>query len=292
MNTITYTAVAEALAKLPEQQQSLLAAYAATQPLNYLPADWVDDLKGQQSLASLGLSLLPLAASFAVAPVSNFHVGAVAFDSDGNAYLGANFEFADSHIAQTLHAEQSAIANAWACGAKDLALLVINYPPCGHCRQFINEVNVTDDFHIQLPSHDPQPLAYYLPDAFGPADLGIDERLLGNKHPNHHGDLLVQAKAACAASHAPYSHSHSGIALQYADGDIVTGRYAENAAFNPSLPALQMALNSRRLQGKNWRDIEKAVMIETTATLSQKKNTQHLLDTITITPCIFEYRLQ
>lgn len=298
MSTIFHTDIAKALAQLPERQQSLLKNHGATQSLSYLPADLIKRLSDieQLSLEELGLSLLALAASFAVAPVSDFKVGAVVFDSDGNAYLGANFEFTAVHIAQTVHAEQSAIANAWACGARDLDLLVINYPPCGHCRQFINEVNLSNNFRIQLPERAPQSLEYYLPEAFGPADLGVETRLLHEQMPNADSlsrdlsrNLSLLAKNACHNSHAPYSHSYSGIALQYQDGDIVVGRYAENAAFNPSLPPLQMALNSRRLQGKNWRSIKKAIMVEKATTLSQKENTQLMLNAIADTQLIWEY---
>lgn len=254
---------------------------------SYLCAQTVNQLCQQHSIdkTTLGLALLPLAARFAVTPVSHFNVGAVAFDTAGNAYLGANFEFADVHIAQTIHAEQSAITHAWSRGAKELALLVINYAPCGHCRQFINEVKLSDDFQIILPNQPPQSLAAYLPNAFGPGDLGIDKRILDpntTTSPNHvnrpHTDnVVLAAQDACKHAHAPYSGSYSGVALQYHDGEISCGYYAENAAFNPSLPPLQMALNVRRLQGKNWRDIARAVMIESPTTLSQRNNTETLL---------------
>lgn len=269
-----------ALAQLPKPIQHLLSN---AEQLSYFSKQMVDDLQQATGLtqAELGLSLLPLAASYAVTPVSHFHVGAIAFDSIGNAYLGANFEFANTHIGQTIHAEQSAIAHAWQRGATDLALLVINYPPCGHCRQFINEVNLASDFKIQLPNSTPQPLSYYLPDSFGGSDLGIEEKLLSLPNPvTSQADLQQLAQMAHDACHAPYSGSKSGIALQYADGEIVTGRYAENAAFNPTLPALQVALNYRRLQGKNWQDIQHAILVETVTTLSQADNTRSLLQQI------------
>ncbi|MEG3387511.1 hypothetical protein V5H41_28630, partial [Salmonella enterica] len=47
----------------------------------------------------------------------------------------------------------------------------------------------------------------------------------------------------------PYSHSPSGVALECKDGRIFTGSYAENAAFNPTLPPLQGALNLLSLNG-------------------------------------------
>ncbi len=159
-------------------------------------------------------------------------------------------------------------------------MLVINYAPCGHCRQFINEVNISADFRIVLPACEPQSLSDYLPNAFGPADLGIEARILGSSGAQiTEGDLMERARGACQQSHAPYSDNRSGIALRFGDGEVVTGQYAENAAFNPSLPALQVALNARRLQGKDWRPIH-SVMVESDAALSQYANTRELLRVI------------
>ncbi len=235
------------------------------------------------SQAELGLALLPLASKFAIAPISNFYVGAVAFDSQGNAYLGANFEFAHTHIGQTIHAEQSAIANAWYHGATDLDLLVINYPPCGHCRQFINEVRLSDQCKIQLPHNQAKPFNYYLPEDFSGNDLGVTQRLFDTVVKSNNldtNDCLEMAKFAYKRSHAPYTGDKSGIALQYDDGEIVIGSYAENCAFNPSLPALQSALNQRRLQGKDWKNINKAIMLENTTSLSQYNNACDVLQHI------------
>lgn len=277
--------IKSAINTLPTRTADLLKAYAVSQPLSYLPAEFVNDLREQQPIELFGLSLLPLAAAFAVTPLSHFNVGAVAFDSEGNAYLGANFEFSGVAINQTIHAEQSAIANAWAHGAKDLALLVINYAPCGHCRQFINEVNLAAHFLIQLPESVAQPLSYYLPDAFGPNDLGIDTRILRRSPPMRPSDneLSSAATAACLASHAPYSGSASGIALRYPNDEMVVGCYGENAAFNPSLAPLQMALNTRRLQGKRWQSVSQAMLIESSPAVTQRHQTEQLLATFSTT---------
>lgn len=273
--------------EMPKVIQPILNQQFTDQPIGFLPAKTVSELLKASSLshAQLGLLLLPLATTFAEVPVSNFNVGAIAFDGDGNAYFGANFEFANTHIGQTIHAEQSAIAHAWMRGAKDLALLVINYAPCGHCHQFINEVTLTEDFYIQLPNADAKPLGYYLPDSFGGSDLGIEDKILGQTsapensqtNPLTIEDCINLAKAAHDTCHAPYSGNKSGVALQYDDDEVVTGRYAENAAFNPTLPALQVALNYRRMQGKNWQKIRRAVMVETPTSLQQKQNTTDLL---------------
>lgn len=276
MNTLTTADTEYIFSHLATEIQQLLNITDGS--YHYFPAHQVIAVCQQMGIerATLGLQLLPLAASFAVTPVSHFNVGAVAFDSQGNAYLGANFEFCGVAINQTIHAEQSAIANAWACGARDIALLVINYAPCGHCRQFLNEVNLAANFCIQLPNHKAQPLSYYLPDDFGPFDLGIQQRILQQQLPTQEGNLLAQATGACQVSHAPYSGTHSGIALCYDDA-IVMGCYGENAAFNPSLPPLQMALNTRRLQGKNWQLVHEAIMVESNPTLSQRQQATQLL---------------
>ena len=57
------------------------------------------------------------------------------------------------------------------------------------------------------------------------------------------------AIAAANRSHMPYSKSPSGVALECKDGRIFSGSYAENAAFNPTLPPLQGALILLNLKG-------------------------------------------
>ena len=60
----------------------------------------------------------------------------------------------------------------------------------------------------------------------------------------------------------PYSKSPSGVALECKDGRIFSGSYAENAAFNPTLPPLQGALNLLNLNGYDYPDIQRAVLAE------------------------------
>ena len=100
---------------------------------------------------ALALSLLPEAAKLAVVPVSQFHVGAIAIDSEGNFYFGANQECATASMGQTVHAEQSAVSHAWQRGATRITDIVVNYTPCGHCRQFLNELPDAGSLKIHLP---------------------------------------------------------------------------------------------------------------------------------------------
>lgn len=250
-----------------------------------LSADQVASLQQQTQMDAdaLALALLPLAASCAVATVSHFNVGAIARGVSGNWYFGANMEFVGTPMQQTVHAEQSAITHAWLRGERQLETITVNYTPCGHCRQFMNELNSGTRIRISLPQRAISTLADYLPDAFGPRDLGITTFLMDKVDHGYvaEGDELVQAAVAAAnASHASYSQSHAGVALLTTDGEIVAGRYAENAAFNPSFPPLQAALVLLNMQGGDARQIKKAVLAEVeNATLSQFAATQATLAT-------------
>ncbi len=64
-------------------------------------------------------------------------------------------------------------ATPWLSGEKALAAITVNYTPCGHCRQFMNELNSGLDLRIHLPGREAHALRDYLPDAFGPKDLEI-----------------------------------------------------------------------------------------------------------------------
>ncbi|AUI67008.1 MULTISPECIES: cytidine deaminase [Glaesserella] len=232
----------------------------------------------QLSSIDLALSCLPIAACYARVPVSNFYVGAIAIGKSGNFYFGANQEFECDAIQQTVHAEQSAVSHAWIAGESGLTDVVVNYTPCGHCRQFMNELSGASQLRIHLPHSQNNLLHSYLPDAFGPKDLNITNVLFDPQDHgfNLSGDTLEQAAISAAnLSYAPYSQAVSGIALQCGP-HIITGRYAENAAFNPSLLPLQCALNFRRMQGLEGFSINRIVLAERNAILSHKAMTESL----------------
>ncbi len=233
---------------------------------------------------ALAFALLPLAAACAWTGISHFNVGAVVQGASGALWFGANMEFPGSSMQQTIHAEQSAISHAWMGGEQALSGITVNYTPCGHCRQFMNELNSGLSLEIHLPERAPATLGNYLPDAFGPKDLAITTLLLDNE--NHGfpvtGTELEQAAIASAnRSHCPYSQSPGGVALQTHDGNIFAGSYAENAAFNPSLPPLQVALNLLRLRGYGAEDIACAAIAErANGQISHHDSTVSLLNTL------------
>ncbi|MCV5232898.1 cytidine deaminase, partial [Escherichia coli] len=81
-------------------------------------------------------------------------------------------EFFGVQLGQTVHAEQSAISHAWMKGERGVKDITINFSPCGHCRQFMNELSTANELKIQLPEREEKSLHEYLPEAFGPNDLG------------------------------------------------------------------------------------------------------------------------
>lgn len=258
-----------AFAELPATLQSALLPYfdAPDFPA-MLKAEQVDAIKQRCGLDddALAFALLPLAAACSLAPISQFYVGAIARGQSGNLYFGANMEFSGAPMQQTIHAEQCAVTHAWLRGESALASITVNYTPCGHCRQFMNELNSGTTLKIRLPGREPATLGDYLPDAFGPKDLNIATLLMDRVD---HGfqltltdELEMAALAAANQSHAPYSNAHSGVALEAEDGTIYSGRYAENAAFNPSLPPLQAALILMNVSGGDCQKVVRAVLAE------------------------------
>ena len=257
-----------AFATLPSSFQAVLQPILAADNFSAcLTPEHMAALEAQTGLdpQAISFALLPLAAACAVAPLSKFNVGALALGKSGHLYFGANMEFSGATMQQTVHAEQSAITHAWLRGEKALEAVTVNYTPCGHCRQFMNELNSGTSLRIHLPGREPATLGDYLPDAFGPRDLDVKTLLLDDVDHGLKikGDPLCQAALQAAnRSHAPYSLALSGVALQMADDTIFAGCYAENAAFNPSLPPLQAALIMLNLSGYDLLTIQRAVLAE------------------------------
>lgn len=135
------------------------------------------------------------AALYAHAPYSRFGVGAAVLLDDGSIVTGANFENASYGL--SLCAETVALASTSAAGKlRDvIAIGVIGgamdgagvprglspVSPCGRCRQVINEAAQMGrrDIIVWCGAAEGDAITRYLlsellPDAFGPADLGIE----------------------------------------------------------------------------------------------------------------------
>lgn len=235
--------------------------------------------------SELRVALLPFAAAYSYAPISEFFVGAIVRGLSGRLYFGANMEIIGAQLGQTVHAEQSAISHAWMKGETGLKDITINYSPCGHCRQFMNELTTADSLVVQLPQRDEMTLQEYLPESFGPKDLGITDALMS---PKQHGlstdetdTLVLSAVDALNQSHSPYTKNLSGVAISTKDGNTYKGAYAENAAFNPSLPPLQVAFMQLLLAGKTFEDIKLVALAEmASGKISHLADTQATLEAI------------
>ena len=209
--------------------------------------------------------LLPEAANFAKPPISNFRVGCVSRGLSGALYFGTNLEFAGEALSFTVHAEQSSVTNAWTNGEEGIDRIAVNAAPCGYCRQFLNELVTASQLVIAMPN-ETRPLRDLLPSAFGPRDLGIDGGLMQRVHNGlgieENDDLASAALEAANMSYAPYSKSYAGVAVRTRNA-IYAGPYAENAAFNPSMSPLEVALSKLNLAGESFDAIEDAVLVQT-----------------------------
>ncbi|WP_025820662.1 cytidine deaminase [Shewanella marina] len=218
------------------------------------------------------LALLPIASAMANPPISEFYVGAIAKAKSGNIYMGANIEINQQALFHSVHAEQHAISHAWLAGETEITDIVVNFSPCGHCRQFINELVNGQQITIHLPEQTPKALSHYLPYAFGPSDLNITTPLLSLQKQNltilSDDPLVNEAVEQANLSYAPYSNTYAAVVLQTKSGDVFVGRYAENAAFNPSMQPMQMALANLLRNNQEYTEINRAILVESVGKIS------------------------
>lgn len=278
----------DAISALPSSiQASITTVVLHSQFRSVISKELFEQLLSESGLTDrdLRLALLPLAAAYSIAPISNFYVGAIARGLSGDLYFGANLEILGLQLGQTVHAEQSAISYAWVNGETGISDITINFSPCGHCRQFMNELSTASELTIQLPGREQKTLQTYLPESFGPADLNITTPLMAKvdhqlSYPSDK-ELVLAALNATNKSHAPYSSNISGVAIKTTDGHIFSGMYAENAAFNPSLPPLQVALVNMNMSGVSFDNINEVALVErANATVSHLVDTQGTLEAI------------
>lgn len=238
-------------------------------------------------VGALMLRLLPGAAAYARVPISGFHVGAIAEGASGTLYFGTNIEFEGLPLSASVHGEQCAINHALLSGETALRSIAVNAAPCGYCRQFMTELSTdADTLLIRLEGQRAAPLSTYLPSPFGPADLGIEDRLM---RPTDHGltadnpaPLLARALTEANASYAPYSDNVSGVAIELEDGRVFEGRYSENAAYSPSMSPMQSAIAHMTMKctpGARPK-IVAAALVERKTNVSQRQATEQVLASV------------
>jgi cytidine deaminase len=239
------------------------------------------------TIEQLMVDLILLARSYSHAPISKYFVGSVVRGASGCLYTGANIEIPGHCLGFAVHAEQSAVSNAYMHDEKAVTALSVGGAPCGHCRQFINEASPDGEIMILTPGNPPIKLCAILPSAFGPAALGmkhgafpVNETDLMLASPTF-DPMIAAALEAARKAYAPYSSSPSGVAIKSARGPIYRGSYIENVAFNPSLSPLQIALAQIIAAGKQYSEISQVALVEVQrAKISQKAVTETVLGAI------------
>ena len=245
---------------------------------------------GVESYHDVLLPLAERARELARPPTSKFHVGACALGASGRAYLGVNVEIPGVPLNHSVHAEQFALVNAMACGEGRIEAIATTEAPCGHCRQFMNELRDGQDLKVVTKDWR-LPLRELLPHAFGPMDLigdmpllledqGVRLRRRGQEGENalkflngrgplredelDHGwrELLDFTDAALTRSYTPYTKSPAGIAVRTSCGAVTTGWALECAAYNPSMSPLQVVITRMVAMGKDLTTIERVVLRE------------------------------
>jgi cytidine deaminase len=228
-------------------------------------------------------------------PISNFRVSSAALGASGAIYVGVNVEFAGLPLPCSLHAEQFLILNALQHGETHLERIYISHLPCGHCRQFMCELQKSEKMEIHIVNMEGSfSLPELLPHRFTPRDLlGEAAYFLLQDHENElswsaeskialdeeEGEgtslLLMKEMAAKALeeanrSYAQYSKCPSGICISDQEGNLYSGGVVESAAYNPTVSPLHAALVNGLIKGlKGWEEISHVLLVES-ATASVK----------------------
>ena len=236
-------------------------------------------------------SLLHYSQSFACAPLSQYKVGAVGLGKSGKIYLGSNIEFTQFPLNQSIHAEQCLTSLALAHGEKGFDAIYISAFPCGHCRQFLREMNNFDELKIYVSQDKTKTfsLTQLLPHSFGPQDLNVTESLFEKKNKknilidnikNNH-TLDINLISALKKSFCPYSQNSSGLVFYFKNSSPILGSSIESCAYNPTLSSFHMAYSQVIMKQRDINLITEVYFIEAKNTLiSYEKITKQLVSHI------------
>jgi cytidine deaminase len=157
---------------------------------------------GATSLGDVLQTIVECVKAHARPPTSGFNVGAAALGASGAVYLGVNVELNAVPLNHSIHAEQFALVTAMASDERKIVMISTTAAPCGHCRQFMNELRDASELRCVMPSGS-WTLAELLPHSFGPLDL-LDETsasreglLLEERSSNVRDGVTVWDMRAC-----------------------------------------------------------------------------------------------
>ncbi|XP_010438283.1 PREDICTED: cytidine deaminase 1-like [Camelina sativa] len=239
-------------------------------------------------------------------PFSTFKVVALGFGSSGRVFVGVNVEFPGLPLHHSIHATQFVVANLALNLEKKLNYLAVSPPeaPCGHCRQFLQEIREAPEMNIILSDQNGDNVSTVSLESLLPKRLSPDSqlpkdvpRLLEPRYnrltlsgpdfdvPDRYPDLKPAGLVAANISYAPYSKCPSGVALVDRQGSVYRGWYMESVAYNPSLGPVQAALVDYMIRGgggdRGFTEIVGAVLVEKKdAEVRQEQTARMLLETI------------
>lgn len=197
--------------------------------------------------------------------VSGYKVSCVV-ESGGNYYDGINVEITPQY---NIHAEQTAIHNAIINGVTKIEKIYLQDSPCGHCRQFINEIDENIEVYFK---NNILKIKDLIPKSFG------QEELLGKKevpflkfsnpiqnfvNPMDHINDIKDSIATFEhmSSFSPYTKSSCGVVI-VTDNNFFRGRYIEAAAFNMSVLPIMGAISQFFLSGSDLKEIREIILVE------------------------------
>ena len=199
-------------------------------------------------------SCLDFASEFAICPTSRFYVGAVGLGESNRLYFGTNIEFDSFPLNMSIHAEQCLIAMAYSQNEVGLKEIYISSFPCGHCRQFMTEIDDYSNIKIRIKSH-PKKTFYLnelLPFPFGPQELKVKERLFSQNNSKRKkielksasleiNSILQKLDIGLLYSYSPYTKTPSSVVFELENKKIFIGFSVESCAYNPTMSAFQTA---------------------------------------------------
>ncbi|KAK8805414.1 hypothetical protein WA158_002070 [Blastocystis sp. Blastoise] len=246
----------------------------------------------EQNKCSIHDLLIDLASQikqYANIPISNFCVGAAALGKTGSIYCGVNIELKYISMGQVIHAEQCTILNAAIHSLENhetgIEILAVTETPCGHCRQFLQELPDCGEIEVFVPSHGIQcPLKNLLPHSF---ELPIDGRLwkifeqptevfvpskenqriwdtfCDDHHLSNGKNIINYAYQLMTHSFAPYSKSKASVVLINSKKKLFFGGMTvESAAYNPTMTASQSSVVSMITRFESMDDIDYMLILE------------------------------
>lgn len=248
---------------------------------------------------------LPLLIPLVGVPISTSKVVvALGLGSSGVVFVGVNVEFPGLPLHHSIHAEQFLVANLALNSELKLNYLAVSHhgAPCGHCRQFLQEIREAPKIKILLTDPNGDNVSFVSLENLLPRRLSPDSllpenvpRILEPRYngltlsdpdvPYRYSNLKPVSLASANRSYAPYSKCPSGVALVDRQGNVYRGWYMESVAYNPSLGPVQEALVHYMICGGGgdggFKEIIGEVLVEKKdAEVRQEQTARMLLETI------------